>query len=355
MPHSFRERKYIHFPVEIIAAQMHVWALSSYYYHIKIHLRFQRESWDVEKLCNTKYLYINSWAWSSYYYHMEILILLCWELSLKEFLFSCSFSNDPKLLSCHQDTSSFSPRLEMLRVVSCAFYLESESCSLKPIQRIFFWLCDVSWCHIKIHFLFLRDLRCWGLFWISCSVVRFPMILSTRSCGGNRIQLRDRAIWSGFCTSQPEKYMLQNQIITCYRIWKKYMLQSRTNTCYRIRQIYVTEYTRSCGEKRIELGGCHLIRGFVHVRGDIGLFVHLRVRIGLLPLNWVENRTGNKKGSFTVLFVDCFIHCGSLVTCTVQVVHHLILLLVKRELRNLKNIHNPTSIILFIKVQFSEI
>ena len=157
----------------------------------------------------------------------------------------------------------------------------------------------------------------------------------------------------GFCTSQPEKYMLQNQIITCYRIWKKYMLQSRTNTCYRIRQIYVTEYTRSCGEKRIESGACHLIRGFVHVRGDIGLFVHLRVRIGLLPLNWVENRTGNKKGSFTVLFVDCFIHCGALATCTVQVVHHLILLLVKRELRNLKNIHNPTSIILFIKVQFN--
>ena len=325
MPHSFRERKYIHFPVEIIAAQMHVWALSSYYYHIKIHLRFQRESWDVENLCNTKYLYINSWAWSSYYYHMEILILLCWELSLKEFLFSCSFSNDPKLLSCHQDTSSFSPRLEMLRVVSCAFYLESESCSLKPIQRIFFWLCDVSWCHIKIHFLFLRDLRCWGLFWISCSVVRFPMILSTRSCGGNRIQLRDRAIWSGFLyittreihVTESDNYMLQNLKKIHATESYKYMLQNQTNICYRIYEIMWIEKNR--------------VGSFVHVRGDIGLFVHLRVRIGLLPLNWVENRTGNKKGSFTVLFVHCFIHCGSLVTCTVQVVHHLILLLVKKE------------------------
>ena len=37
----------------------------------------------------------------------------------------------------------------------------------------------------------------------------------------------------GFCTSQPDKYMLQNQIITCYRIWK--------NTCYRVIQIHVTE------------------------------------------------------------------------------------------------------------------
>ena len=128
---------------------MHVWALSSYYYHIKIiHLCLQQESWDVENLCNTKYLFINSWAWSSYYYHMEIIILLCWELSLKEFLFSCSFSNDPKLLSWHQDTSSFSPRLEMLRVVSCAFYLEKERFSLKSDQKIYFL---ALWCILMSH------------------------------------------------------------------------------------------------------------------------------------------------------------------------------------------------------------
>ena len=94
----------------------------------------------------------------------------------------------------------------MLRIVPAG----KSSCWVVPFPMILSYYYDV-----KIHLLFLPDLRCWELFWISFRVVPFPMIPSTRSCGGNRIQFRDHhASWSGFLhhnhVTELEKYLFQN-------------------------------------------------------------------------------------------------------------------------------------------------
>ena len=98
---------------------------------------------------------------------------------------------------------------EMLRIVPAG----KSSCWVVPFPMILSYYYDV-----KIHLLFLPDLRCWELFWISFPVVPFPMIPSTRSCGGNRIQIWDH------CAS-----------------WLGFLHHNQRNSCSRIRKIHVTE------------------------------------------------------------------------------------------------------------------